>query len=322
MWQESWYIVRQAAIIIGIGKLHTTSAEVSDVYRDRIRDHYDTLSKSQKRIADFLMTSQREAAFMTASRLAGVLDVDVATITRFAQRLDYLGYPELLDEVRAAVQAEMSAGSHPVEGLSEPGRVFVHALNIERENMERTLATISIAEVEKAVEALSGARTIYLIGMNTAVLLAQKLYLLLQTLDMNPVMVAGDGVNMAISLSRLTAQDVLLAFGYSSWGTDTAAAMRLARDRGAKTIGISGSDVSPVSRFADIKLICSANSLFHIPSEISGAAVVEGLAQALYVTRSGAFNKNLSAIGETYDAMLSHRSNAVGSIEESIMKIY
>jgi DNA-binding MurR/RpiR family transcriptional regulator len=292
------------------------------VYRERIRDHYDTLSKSQKRIADFLMTSQREAAFMTASRLATELDVDVATITRFAQRLDYPGYPELLDEVRTAVRAEMSAGFRPVEGLSEPGRVFVHALNVERENLERTLAAISIAEVERAVEALSSARAVYLIGMNTAVLLAQKLYLLLQMMDMNPVMVGGDTVVMSIALSKLSAEDVLVAIGYSSWATDTAAAMRIARSRGAKTIGISGSDVSPVSRVADIKLICSANSLFHIPSEISGAAIVEGLAQALYIARSDAYEKSMGAVSQTFAEMQSNHPTTTGSVQESYMKIY
>ena len=276
------------------------------MYRDRIRESYENLSKSQKRIADFLMTSHREAAFMTASRLAGVLDVDVATITRFAQRLKYPGYPELLDEVRTTVQDEMSKGLRPVEGVSEAGRTFVNSLTLARDNVERTLNDISIESAEAAIATLAKAHTIYILGQHTTVQLA----------------VSGDTVQIALALRNVQTDDVVVGFGYSGYSADVAAALRVARDRGAKTIGISGSDVSAVARSADITLICAATSPLHLPSEVAASAVVEGLTQALAIDRDAVFHQNIDALGSTYEQLIEYRTHPVGSIEESIMKLY
>jgi DNA-binding MurR/RpiR family transcriptional regulator len=60
------------------------------MFRERIAQHYARLGRNQKRIA------QR-------------LEVDPATVTRFAQRLGYAGYPELLREVQELVKEELKA---------------------------------------------------------------------------------------------------------------------------------------------------------------------------------------------------------------------
>jgi DNA-binding MurR/RpiR family transcriptional regulator len=292
------------------------------MYRERIRENYEHLSKSQKRIADFLMTSHREAAFMTASRLAGVLDVDVATITRFAQRLKYPGYPELLDEVRTIVQAEMSEGFHPVEGVSDAGRAFVRTLTLSRDNVERTLGGISLEAVEKTIAALERAQRVYVLGMNTGSLLAARLVLGLQIMDVHAVVVDGDAVQAALTMRNLQAEDVVVGFGFSGYAAEVGGMLRIARAHGATTIGISGSDVSPVARSADIVLICVASSSLHIPSEVATIAVIEGIAQALALSRMDAFKRNMSAFGDFYQELAANHSHPVGSVEDSIMKLY
>ncbi len=46
---------------------------------------------------------------MNGSMLSQRLDVDPATVTRFAQRLGYTGYPELLREIQELVKEELKA---------------------------------------------------------------------------------------------------------------------------------------------------------------------------------------------------------------------
>ena len=82
---------------------------------EKIRQLYPELTKSQRRLADFVAVSYREAAFMTASRLARKLGVNEATVIRFAQRLGYSGYPEFVQDVRAVVQDELGAKSLTME---------------------------------------------------------------------------------------------------------------------------------------------------------------------------------------------------------------
>src|SRR5690242_1719672 len=73
--------------------------EVRRMFREQIRKHYDHLSRSYRRVADFILSDYRTAAFMTAAALADAVDVDTTTVVRFAQRLGYPGYPELIEDI-------------------------------------------------------------------------------------------------------------------------------------------------------------------------------------------------------------------------------
>ena len=70
------------------------------MFREQIRKHYDHLSRSYRRVADFILSDYRTAAFMTAAALADAVDVDTTTVVRFAQRLGYPGFPELIEDIQ------------------------------------------------------------------------------------------------------------------------------------------------------------------------------------------------------------------------------
>ena len=76
-------------------------------YVSRIRTARPKMSKSFAKLADFLLDSYIEAAFMTATELAHAVDVDATTVVRFSQQLGYSGYPELLRDVREHVKRDL-----------------------------------------------------------------------------------------------------------------------------------------------------------------------------------------------------------------------
>ena len=292
------------------------------MYRERIRTNYGTLSKSQKRIADYLLTSQREAAFMTASRMATILNVDVATITRFAQRLGYPGYPELLAEVQHEVRDEMAAAGRLLEGSGERSRLFMRAMASELENLDRTLSAISTESVQRALDVLSEARRVYLVGQYTGVYMANNLMLRLSVLGIEATVIAGDEVAVAFNLRSVGPGDVIIGFGFSGYARDVAAALRIGQERGASTIGITGSEVSAVARSSSIVLVCSAVSAMHIPSETAVTALIESLFAALGAERQDRFKQEFGSFGATHDALVDHKSHSDGAVTDSVMKFY
>ena len=83
------------------------------MYREKIREYYDHLSRSYRKVADYIMSNYYEVAFMTAAQLAYAVGVDTTTVVRFSQRLGYNGYPELLQDVREQVKSEIYAAYEP-----------------------------------------------------------------------------------------------------------------------------------------------------------------------------------------------------------------
>ena len=60
-----------------------------------IQSRMSKFSKGQKLIAKYILSAYDKAAFMTASKLGGVVQVSESTVVRFAVGLGYDGYPEM-----------------------------------------------------------------------------------------------------------------------------------------------------------------------------------------------------------------------------------
>src|SRR5512141_737997 len=82
-----------------------TAKPGEEPWRERIARAFERMSASNRKVASFLIEHPTEAAFMTGSQLAYHLDLDPATIVRFAQSLGYPGYPELSSDVQTSVRA-------------------------------------------------------------------------------------------------------------------------------------------------------------------------------------------------------------------------
>ena len=60
----------------------------------RLNKQYSTMSKGQKRLADYISDHYDKAVFMTAARLGSEVGVSESTTVRFAVQMGYDGFPE------------------------------------------------------------------------------------------------------------------------------------------------------------------------------------------------------------------------------------
>ncbi|MEG0378688.1 MAG: N-acetylmannosamine kinase, partial [Eubacterium sp.] len=67
--------------------------ELRDIFSE-IKERYQHLSKSHKKIAAFVMKNYERAPDMSAIKVAQNVKVSEATVVRFALSLGYEGYPE------------------------------------------------------------------------------------------------------------------------------------------------------------------------------------------------------------------------------------
>ena len=74
------------------------------MFQDRIRANYDGLTPGFRKLADFIMNSTLDVAFLTATELSRRVGVDPATVVRFAQELGYSGFRELSIEIKRYVR--------------------------------------------------------------------------------------------------------------------------------------------------------------------------------------------------------------------------
>lgn len=74
----------------------------------RIESSFKRMSKGQKLIAEYILNNYDKAAFMTASRLGEVVGVSESTVVRFANALNYDGYPKLQKALQEMIRNKLT----------------------------------------------------------------------------------------------------------------------------------------------------------------------------------------------------------------------
>ncbi|MFP3896145.1 MAG: MurR/RpiR family transcriptional regulator [Anaerolineales bacterium] len=214
---------------------------------EKIRKAYPDLTKSQKTLADYIASSYRDVAFMTASRLAETVELDEATVIRFAQRLGYPGYPEFVEAIQKLVRQELDR-SHVTS--REP---LLKELYTKLEELHRVTGHIPPETAHRTVEMLQGAKTIYVVGQGAGAAMAELFSLSLRSLDMRVQHVAGDAHKLFMDLDALSSKDLLVAFATQT-SPMAAKAVKYAAHRGAPTLALAWSPTAPCAQAAEISL--------------------------------------------------------------------
>jgi len=223
------------------------------MYRERIREAYPNLSRSYRRVADFILAHYDSVAFMTAAQLADAVDVDTTTVVRFAQRLAYAGYPDLLLAIRQTVRAEIYAARHlPPADIPTPVARFYAYLEGERQNLARTVLQNSAQQIAQAVDLLAQAQRFFLLGDSYATGMACTVAQQLRRWDRQATVVEGAALGQAAALAHLRPGDLLIGLGASLDGAELARAMAFARSQGCRVLAVVGDLRSPVNRAADL----------------------------------------------------------------------
>src|SRR5262245_35657740 len=89
-----------------------------------IRTAYDTMSKSQQKVAEFLLTHGIDVVYLPAARIAEMTGVNASTVVRAAQALGYEGFAEL----QAALQDQLLRQTSPVERLQITSKQLTEAM--------------------------------------------------------------------------------------------------------------------------------------------------------------------------------------------------
>lgn len=269
-------------------------------YEERIRRERSGMSKSFARLADFLLDSYVEAAFMTASELAHTLNLDAATVVRFSQSLGYEGFPQLQREIRQRVRTDLLIRPKQAEGEKSVTGVATAAMQDVLLALERTRLSLDTDALGNLVEQLSQARRIVILAEGPAQPTAYSLVLFLEQGSF-PIYIARSGiVDLARTVYIATQQDLLLAMEVAGQSPYIAQAMGQARSRRIPTAAIVASASLASARFADIVLAAQAHPSTGV-GIVSLEAIVYALAQVLrwrFADRFAGTEQEISVLSE------------------------
>ena len=271
------------------------------MYREKIREYYDHLSRSYRKVADYIMSNYYDVAFMTAAQLAYAVGVDTTTVVRFSQRLGYNGYPDLLQDVREQVKSEIYAAYEPKPLTpDDPAGVFRDRIEQERQNLQQMLVQNPPDHLGAVARLLDSIERIVVVGEGYAETVAEMVAQQFRHRGVQADYLPNDAVKKAATLMTLDRTVLVIGVSATPYGRDVARAMEFARARGAKTLGIIGSLASPVNRMSDLVIYAPTEAIGPLPSIVALVAALSGLVLVASKESEGSVDRHLDAFEAAY----------------------
>jgi len=249
------------------------------MFREKIQENYDDLTPSFRKLADFMLQNQLDAAFMTATELANRLGVDAATVVRFAQELGYTGFRELSKEIQDVVRSELKASYTADLDAAEDLQLFRSLLDNEKHNLELAQDRLS-EQINSLLPALLDADRIWVVGQGLSAHLAGLCAGVMREIGLLAVAVGTDPLEAARNLKEVGDADLLVGFSLSGMDLDTANVVRFARERGAGTFVFAASSVAAAALEAETSVICPGPTQKDVPSFTGLTAMIVAIVTA------------------------------------------
>lgn len=248
---------------------------------EHLQQAYPNLSKSQRRLAAYLAANYRQVAFMTSSQLAHAVLVHEATVTRFAQHLGYVGYPELLADLRTLIHSELEpAAAITTEPNDRPVTLALHTIANRLASLDQHLDTRAI---QQARELLASATRILVLGQGAAACLVLLLKELLSATGKVVTSAAGDPFALAAAIVDAGLGQLVIGLSFLDDSQEVASALRFAGQQGAGTLAVASSPTSSLAQAAQVAITWLADEA----QPATTLAVAGGLLAALVQSLEG-----------------------------------
>ena len=252
----------------------------------RIRARHELMSPGQRRVADHLLENYEDAAFQSAACIARAVGVSESLVVRFAASLGYEGFRDLSSALGERVKVRLSLPERlhlaPPELTADVrgSDLLAHVVDLDRANLDGTLAGLTSDVFDSVVTAMLEARTIYLVGLRGPAHLAGLFGLLLDKAGADVVVVRQGDVVMFDRLRHVGERDLLFAFTFARYTKRSREALRLAHARGAKTVVMTDSPTAPVIAEGDLVLNVRVASASFQHSYVAAVTVMNALVTA------------------------------------------
>ena len=263
-------------------------------FSERLLQLSEGLPPRLRQCGEHIAANLDSIAVSTVAGIAQRADVPPSAVMRFAQAMGFTGYSDMQRMFRAAYTTpppdyESRLKALKLAGTDSPAALLAEFIESGRRSLGNLAATIDPRALDAAVQKLSNARVVHLIGLRRSFPVAA--YLAYTFEKMGIAAVLHDGIGKLNPTALIQPEDAVLAITFRPYSDETIQLSQIARDKGADLIAITDAGLGPMRRLGAITLEVSESSF--------GAFRPLAATMTLAIALSVALGAALGGSGET-----------------------
>ena len=226
-----------------------------------IQVSYNQFTKTEKKIAEFVIKNTNQVLFMSITDLADACKVADASVHRFCRTMGLKGYQEFKMKLSLSMSPDEGSAKETQDSLlklDSLGFTLDKILQGHISALKETRLLIQEEEVEKTLRMMEEAKTIYFFGVGDSLLSAKEARNKFLRIT-NKVSCVDDPHMQAMTASMADEKDLIVIISYSGSTKDNVHVAKIAKKSGAKVVGITRFLKSPLTSYTDTLLVCGSN---------------------------------------------------------------
>ena len=222
---------------------------------------YNQFTKTEKKIADFVLQNTNKVLFMSITELAEECRVAEASVHRFCRTVGVKGYQEFKMKLSLSAAPEddtFAEKNSPDRDMDSLEFSLDRILQSHISALKETRMLMHMGEIERIVQMIEDASNIYFFGIGDSLLTAREARNKFLRIC-NKVNCIEDPHMQAMTASMAGPKDVIVIISYSGATKDNIYVAKIAKEAGAKIVGITRFLKSPLTGYTDALLVCGSN---------------------------------------------------------------
>ncbi len=234
-------------------------------------------TKTEKKIIDYIYQNLPLIPFLSIGQLSVKLGISDATLSRFVRHAGYKDFKELKASILE--QGENEPPAEKMNGtLAQSGENgIMELLRYQQFCLAKTMELLSGAEIEKAVDAITAASTVYLYGKGASSGLASLLFFRLNRLGKRAVILPPGGSEIFEGLIHAGKKDLIILFGFQKISNEARTILNHRTAAGYHTLLITGRLFDGEEKRADINLFVYRGEAREYHSMAAPTALIDAL---------------------------------------------
>ena len=246
----------------------------------RVQELIPTLSKSEQRVAKYIIDHPDQVINLSVAALADAAGVSDPTVVRACKRLGFVCYQDLKVTLAQSIVTPLQNIHEQIAPDDDIQKIVGKVFNSAIHTLQYTYDNLQTGDVQNAAELLMSARRIFIFGIGASGAIALDLQHKLLRLGLDACAYA-DAHLQAITSVYCTREDVVVAISHSGSSKIIVDNVRMARDNGAKVISLTSVGRSPLSKMADICLFTASLEtkyrILAISSRIAELTIIDSI---------------------------------------------
>lgn len=257
---------------------------------------YSTLRKSEKKVADYILSNPEKIVHCSITNLAEYCKVSETSIIRLCKTMGYSGFQEMKINIALSIFEPQKQIHEEIEEGDSIGDIANKIMAANVKAIEDTVKMLDPAALEKAIDAISRTSRLEFYGMGGSGPVAMDAQHKFFKYGINCI-AYNDPHMQAMSAATMKEGDVVVAISHSGSSRDLVESVKLAHDSGACTICITGGMKSPITKVSDISLMVVAKEQSFKPEPMSSRivqlSIIDILSVGVAMRKSDVVIKNL-----------------------------